>query len=343
MNFMSDLIKRLKAWHIRRRLLEATRIYRDSELWHKDILDSIHLNSPKLYRPSADGQKLILWNKMCENKQAHCPSDLSAALLKTVVTNEFSISDFDISKLQSLTHSKGFGEHHFPKINGSWFADLASWGKGMYPDKQLSGLDDFDWKNNIQHVEREAFGRSQPVRVNYYAWINRYVGHQSGGSHHTAMLIHQMVAQERIYKREAKVRNYSLDLIPLSSLKEHYSMFVANRDAYCSKLESKRQDLFTILRQVVASEVYVLPISGDNHENLAFFIPYSALAVSKTAFDTWYCSNAERLKIIPLIHFMSNTLKYCTSPYSHELEQIYLGDPRRDSDIYAKKHRNALL
>ncbi|GAB2917112.1 hypothetical protein GCM10027181_15210 [Rheinheimera gaetbuli] len=257
--------------------------------------------------------------------------------------NEHTVSDFDISKLQSLTHSKGFGESHFPKINGSWFADLASWGKGMYPAKELSGLDDFDWEKNIQHVEREAFGSTQPVRVNYYAWINRYVGHQGGGSHHTAMLIYQMVDQGKIYKREAKVRNYSLDLEPLSSLKERYAMFVANRDAYCSKLESKRQDLYTILRQVIASEVYVSPISIDNHENTAFFIPYTALKVSKATFDTWYSSNAERLKIIPLINFMSNTLDYCTSPYTHELGQIYLGDPMRQSDIYTKKHRDALF
>lgn len=50
-----------------------------------------------------------------------------------------------------------------------------------------------------------------PINVKYYSWFDRYVASNSGGSHHAAMVVYQSVRDGLEYKREAVIKQLSID------------------------------------------------------------------------------------------------------------------------------------
>lgn len=315
-------------------------LYNRTPYQQSDNLYKLQLTPPKFYKPSVDARLLFDWHfELYRSLPAYLPNDLAEALKKLVVSEKYEIPDFDFSNISSLTDSKSFGTTLInSRINGSWFSDAASWGKAMYPCDNLSGLDDRDWENNIWYIENcEGFPKSKPISVKYFDWLKRYVGVQSGGSHHTAMVLHQIKNQNRSYNRHAVVTKYSLNSNDLANLLGNYCMFVTSGKLHAPRLSAS--DDVTIDEAVIefiSSKVYTLPIHRSVNNAVICFIPYKELKIDNHVFQQWYINQQARKNIITLLDLVDNTLEYCTTPYMHEIHSCYLGDPNRKNDRIAK-------
>lgn len=304
----------------------------------EDSLFSLHLTRPLFYKLSADGNLLLDWAHELHNGfDTNFPVDLAEALRNCVVIEKVEIANFDFSKIESLSSSKGFGENFHPKINGSWFKDAASWGRAMYPADNLSGLDDHDWNVNIGYIEnREGFPKNRPISVFYYAWLDRYEGYQSGGSHHTAMILHQMEDQSRPYTRDARLTKYSINVSSIEKFCDHYYMFVTSEKMYAPRISNNDVSFLVAMKKYLASDFYTTSIRRSVNNAIICFIPYNALKVERSVFEQWCASQQQRRSIVPFIDLLKNTLKYCDTPYLHELQSCYLGDPFRHNDKAVK-------
>lgn len=315
-------------------------LYNRTPYLQSDNLNTLQLTPPKFYKPSVDAGLLFDWQyELHRSYPPYLPNDLAEALKNLVITEKHEIPDFDFSNIRSLSHSKSFGPSLYAaRINGSWFADAASWGQAMYPSDNLSGLDDSDWEQNIWYIEnREGFSKSRPITVNYFEWLNRYVGIQSGGSHHTAMVLHQIKNQKRSYKRHAVVTKYSINSEGLANLLDNYCMFVTSGKLHAPKLsDSDDVAIDQAVSEYISSNVYTLAIHRSVNDAVMCFIPYKDLKIGNYVFLQWYKNQIARKTIIPLLDLVDNTLEYCTTPYMHEIHSCHLGDPTRTNDKIAK-------
>ncbi|WP_051685992.1 DUF6685 family protein [Rheinheimera texasensis] len=315
-------------------------LYNRTPYLQSDNLNTLQLTPPKFYKPSVDAGLLFDWHyELHRSYPPYLPNDLAEALKKLVVTEKYEIPNFDFSNISSLSHSKSFGPSLYPaRINGSWFADAASWGQAMYPSDNLSGLDDSDWEQNIWYIEnREGFSKSRPITINYFEWLNRFVGVQSGGSHHAAMVLHQIKNQKRSYTRHAVVTKYSLNSEELANLLDNYCMFATAGKLHAPKLsDSDDVTIDQAVCEYISFNVYTLAIHRSVNGAVMCFIPYKDLKIGNDVFQQWYKNQIARKTIIPLLDLVDNTLEYCTTPYIHEIHSCHLGDPRRTNDKIAK-------
>ncbi len=203
----------------------------------------------------------------------------------------------------------------------------------MYPAKNLAGLTEQDFQNNIHHIEGEGFRKGKPILVSYYDWLNIYEGNQSGGSHHTAMLVYQLIEQKRKYFREAIIKHYKIDINPIINLTKEYYIFVTSAASSFDQYDSNYID--NQLKKI-SQEVYYIKISFSANDAFICLIPKDKLIVENRLFKYWYKKNINK-KIIPLLSLIENTLAYCTKPYLHEIRQVYLGDPLRRNDIKVQR------
>lgn len=313
-------------------------LYRKTLYSQEDSLFSLHLTKPLFYKPSVDANLLLNWAYELHNRlDTHFPADVGEALKSCVINETTEIANFDFSKIQSLSASKGFGENFFSKINGSWFTDAASWGAAMYPSDNLSGLDDQDWDVNIRYIEnREGFPKRAPIAVYYYDWLDRYEGIQSGGSHHTAMVLHQMKDQRRQYTRDARLTKYSINTSSIEELCESYYMFVTSEKMYAPRISNDVSSFDSAIKEYIASDFYTMPIRRSVNNAIVCFVPRWSLKVDDRIFKHWYESQQEIGTIISFVDLLKNTLRYCQTPYLHELHSCYLGDPTRSNDRLVK-------
>ncbi|MCV5490998.1 hypothetical protein OFM83_27475, partial [Escherichia coli] len=65
-----------------------------------------------------------------------------------------------------------------------------------------------------------------PINVKYYSWFDRYVASNSGGSHHAAMVVYQSVRDGLEYKREAVIKQLSIDPGTVEILDKNYYSFI---------------------------------------------------------------------------------------------------------------------
>ncbi|MFA0053673.1 hypothetical protein [Vibrio echinoideorum] len=306
-------------------------------------LNQLELTKPKLYKPSADGERLLLWNKIFNPYFSNIGFDEIKKQLSLVVqATTQSEDDFDFGLIDSLNVSKSFGMGPYKIINGSWFRDVAQWGEGMYPyindNRSLSGLDEDDWKSNLAHIKQEGFN-SKELLIYYYDWLDRYEGLNTGGSHHAAMLIHQIRNQKFSYTRNACVTRWSIDVAPIARLLENgYYAFVTGGKSYFAPYGSCSYQVDTLIRDLISKDVFELTMGScsPNHSKIIIFHK-SDLIVSHSAFTTWYERQVKLKKIIPLLNLLECSKDYCTTPYLHELDAIYLGDPYRTADLELRK------
>lgn len=312
--------------------------YYDKTLYAQaDKLSALQLSPPQFYKPSADGSLLLNWACIFSGSfAANAPQEISQVLRACVTQHEETIDNFDFSHIQSLSNSKGFGSNWLAKINGSWFNDAATWGAAMYPDSNLSGLDDQDWAANIRHIEREGFPQSRPITVHYYAWLDRYKAVQPGGSHHCAMVLHQMKEQKRAYTRQATLTRYAINTTTIEQLSRRYCLFVTANTVTDLTLSHNTIDLLTAIYKHISPKACTIPIAPSVNNAVIGCIPYDSLSIDHSIFQRWYAIHVKRGSIVPLVTLLNNTLASCTTPYVHALDSCYLGDPYRKNDIRAK-------
>jgi hypothetical protein len=316
------------------------RLYKKTKYAQKDSLQKIFFGKPQFFKPSADANLLIKWQEIFHESQIKhtVPAYVQQALIRTITQEIKTDPMFDFGSIGSLARSAGFGQKWHATINGSWFESLADWGQGMYPGKNLSGIDGEDFKNNITHVEKkEGFKVGRDINVDYYCWLNRYVGRQTGGSHHSAMISHQIKQQKRRYTRKAKITSYSINTSALKKLTIDNYMFVTSSKSYSSDYGLSDTKTEYILSKYITNVIHCINISSCCPEpNVICFIPKSELKVDSLIFDNWYADQIKRGVIIDLIALLENTEKYCTLAYHHDLDSIYLGDPFRENDKKVK-------
>ena len=81
-----------------------------------------------------------------------------------------------------------------------------------------------DFKKNIYYTEkREGFSDKRSVRVEHIDWLKRNVGFQTGGSHHIAMIIHQINNQNQEYRREVSLTRVSINQKALGEFTDKYT------------------------------------------------------------------------------------------------------------------------
>ncbi|MDO7085555.1 hypothetical protein WNY51_18410 [Pseudocolwellia sp. AS88] len=314
--------------------------YKKTTHYDKDTLDRIFLTAPRMYKPSVEDRLLLKWqNVFTIEKFDYFPIDLEDAILATVVREESEVRGFNFGRIQSMTDSKGFGIGHTAKVNGSWFKNACDWGRAMYPFDTLSGLDEDDFKANIHYTENtEGFLLRKEMNVHHLAWLDRYVGQQRGGSHHAAMLIHQINNQNREYTRDITLTSFSLNTNPLQALSEHYYMFVTSEEGYCSVYSNSESQVRHIFREYVCEKIYtILEVDCCKKPVEFIFIKKTDLKINRKVFDIWYKKQIKRGVIIDLLSLLSDAYTYCNEPYLHECKSITLGDYFRTNDLLVKE------
>jgi len=307
-------------------------------------LSSVHLRAPRFYYPTADESTLICWQRVLGNCAGNLPGDVSKSLSQVVKLTTHEEAEFDFGRIDTFTRSKSFGRSFNSKINGSWFRNVAEWGKGMYPsfdqdeEKNFSALDEQDFKRNIHHIEhKEGFISGSKIDVRYYAWYDRFVAPQTGGSHHAALAIYQIRYQKRHYTREAIVKSYQIDLAPVNRLKEKYWLFVIDsKSLNCVHEGEYYKDVHYIFQEVLNIEVALLYIENSVDKDAVIVCIEKKEVLHSGVFERWYQLQVEENNIIPLATLLGDTMAYCNTRYEHELNNIYLGDPSRENDIIAK-------
>jgi len=329
--------------------------YRKTPEWQLTQLNLIQLAKPELYKPSADGALLIHWERIFRSRFGFYFYPDTKSYFDSIVTVEVEYDEeFDIGLLDCLSNSKSFGESFCPSINGSWFSDLNSWGRGMYPthdgleyetygNQCLAGIDEKDWKNNLAHLSREGFGSgSDAIDVGYYSWLDRYEFLNSGGSHHCAMLVSQVRSGRFEHKRKARLQKFSLSTTPVEALiSQGYYLFVASNEGLCVSLGTKPDKTHNILTQFCSPNIDCISLGSCSPNRASIFIIHQQdLAVEQSVFKNWYTLQCEMGVLIPLLDLLKNTAKYCKTPYLHEVRDITLGDPFRRSDLALRKLLN---
>lgn len=319
-----------------------SRQYRNCTEHQLDRLNCINLVKPEFFIPTADASHLVDWGKIfAEYWVRELPLDLSQPLLNLIDKQIEKIPNFDFRMIQSLTNSKGFGSYSYT-INGSWFRDIGSWGRAMYPSDTMGGMHDLDWKRNIKHVEREAFRLESPIYVEHLDWLDRYVAFQAGGSHHAALVVHQMKVQNREYIREADCLRLKIKLKMMENVEKNYYSFITHKKLFSPRFCNGAIEGEHIFRHEAFDSVHSLPMSGSPHNLVILFLKKHSLKIDKQTFDEWYKTRVNAGLIIPLVDMLSNTLKYCSTPYSHLVHDIWLGDPQRVYETQARMHDAAL-
>ncbi|EHY9845490.1 DUF6685 family protein [Vibrio splendidus] len=327
--------------------------FKKMDEWFSIQLNSIQLTPPLFYKPSADAELLVRWESIFKANNMRCVNSapfknrskyLSDFFADSVIDSTVVDDEFNWGNIDSLTASKGFGQNHSGMINGSWFPDLNSWGAAMYPTHneteyisyghhKLAALSADDWENNLRHIQMEGFDDAF-IRVVQYQWLCRNVCLNSGGSHHAAMLVHQIKNYGYSYTQRALVTKYSLDIAPIEKLiSGGYFIFITSSSAFDLSQSLISEPFEFILNNRIANEIYCYPMNGCSSNGATVYIMHrDAIQIPIDIFESWYQGQVDVGRIIPLLSMLKDTLAFCTHPYLHELSQIHLGDPFRRSD-----------
>ncbi len=328
--------------------------YRQSLEWQQLQVDLIQLCSPLFYKPSADGNLLVHWERVFANYQTtllheRCPNPkteyLSETLNSLVKEKSWLEDKFDFGRIDSLALSKSFGRNMHNEINGSWFENVSEWARGMYPThegldnkpyghERLACISKKDWDNNLKHIHDEGFHYNRHIRIFQYEWLDRIECANTGGSHHAAMVIHQIREQGYQYYRQAEVTSLSIDTAPLTKLiDEGYVAFVTGPTSVFPPISYDSESTEYVLGQKIASHIFTRSLGACSPNGATLFIIHKDdLLVPLQVFEKWYEVQISTGRAVPLMDLLNNTLKYCTTPYLHEVDRIYLGDPFRRSD-----------
>jgi len=251
--------------------------------------------------------------------------------LKEIISNVCDAEEiidyaFDFNQIQSLTDSYSFRGKHNGAVDGSWFNDLYSWGKAIYPDERMKAENEDDWKRNIAHIESEGFKKNSPINVIYYEWLNRYLVPNSGGSHHAALVVYQSIRDKIEYKREVILKRVYLNNYYIRMLDDKYFSFIINNDT-SDKAISENDKFIDIIRKRVSDNISILkPV--HYYQNLSIlFIPKESLKIDLELFNEWINNAHKQKKIINLPNYLRAPNEFHVKPYIHELHFLKLPNP----------------
>ena len=309
---------------------------RNEKIEEKDLLRlyKFDIDRPKIFKATADADTILDWDRIFNDScNDTLPESIRATLLSCITKSTYNDDRFDFGKIDSLTCSKSFGQSWVRTVNGSWFNTIADWGRAMYPSQNLSGLTNSDLEGNIAHIELEGFSTRSPLNIKYFSWLDRYICSNSGGSHHAAMLSYQLKHSKLSYHRAASIVNYECDYKPIIKLEElgYYFIIIGGQgysDSSFEKLDS-REIMHELVRVVCEFRLR----NATPNDSRAYLFHQSDIILSDASFISWYRHQLEKGSIWRLSDIMKNPVRYCTSPYLHEVDYISLGDPCRKSDI----------
>lgn len=291
-----------------------------------------NLEDIKLVKPTADANTVLQLEALFSDYSLRYVDKSLAEILSTIISTERKqIQDFDFNKIQSLTASKSFGTGCHKVINGSWFKDVYSWGRGMYPAENLKSENMSDWHNNVWHIEHEGFYTRDPINITYYSWLDRYVASNGGGSHHAAMVVYQSVRDSLEYKREAIIEQLAINNDCIERLEnEYYSFIFKAKKPLKAGGFSFKHEFINILEVVVGNNIHQLsPV--HYHSDINFiFIQKDKLKMNNKIFLNWLSAGITSGKIISFPEYLKNPSYFHHTCYSHELDSITLGDPCRE-------------
>ncbi|EGS4262596.1 hypothetical protein P0664_004775 [Salmonella enterica] len=309
-------------------------LYKNTTLYKKDLLYGFCTQPVLLYKPTADYRTILNLNDIFyKDAMLSWNDNLNEILTKLITVNSIHNAAFDFSKIQSLTSSKSFGGEYNGCIDGTWFPDLFSWGRGMYPAENLKAQTEDDWMNNIKHIEFEGFRRTSPIRITYYEWLDRYLASNCGGSHHAAMVVYQSIRDKFKYFREADIDICSIDHNAVTDLENNYYSFFAFDEVsqHVNSTEIYTYKLFhQFLGHYVSDNVITLPVHHYYKKIKMFFIPKNNLKMESEDFIRFLDLAHRAKRVILLNEYLKSPVTYHTEPYIHSLNNIYLGDPVRE-------------
>lgn len=323
---MNDLLLRIRAALIH----QTDWLIRKNFSYRMNEAALLFLDDVTLYRPTADADTMLRLDTVFTGySMEHLPRELQRILAKIVSSTNSAVHDFDFRKIESLTASKGFGKGHNPHINGSWYKNLSSWGKGMFPGKNLRSETLQDWQENVRHIEREGFRPDGPVNVLYYEWYKRYVVSNTGGSHHAAKVIYQALRDNLTYNREAVVEYLSINTEAVRELEARYVAFIyrpQKQDATGYRRDADTGFQLSLSELVGEHIGYLQPVHYSENIRMAF-IPRSELKVDEARLSQWMTTAIQAGKIISLTDYLKNPGPFHVKPYVHEVNAPLLRNP----------------
>lgn len=311
-------IKELLNWCI-------LKLYQTTEYYIIDKLNNFNLEKIELYKPSVDSYTFIRWDfNFDEDRIRDLPINLKRILDKIVITEESIDYVFDFNQIQSLTASKSFVES-FEKKKSSHHTDLYTWGKSMYPSDNMKAITKDDWLKNIKHIENEGFNPARPIRVNYYEWLDRYLGINEGGSHHAALIVYQSIRDGFEYTREVKLRKLSFNNNYIQKLDDEYLSFIIINDDSNERESVSKSIMFTnYIRRSISEKISILIPLHYYLDLKIIFIPKKSLKIDFNIFNDWLTQAHKNKKII-------NFISYLKEPHKYQVK-TYTGEPRSNNN-----------
>lgn len=120
----------------------------------------------------------------------------------------------DIKRIDSLTQSKSTWNYSFN--------NMYLFGKNVYIDRD----DKWSFQECIEHILR----KDSILNLSYYAWNQKYIWHNSDGSHHFAAASFIATNEKKEYKFDCNITVYEIDSDILKNLVDSFDMFVIHED-----------------------------------------------------------------------------------------------------------------
>lgn len=283
--------------------------------------------------PTADAQTILRLDVIFGAKLIEIvDKELYEVMNEIIEVKVESVPDFDFNKIQSITASKSFGSYE-KRVNGSWFTDLNSWGKGMYPGPNLKDETVNDFRNNIIHIEKEGFLSKETLEISHYEWLERYVATNTGGSHHAAKIVFQSLRDGLTYKRRSLVKKVSINREKIQLLENKYQAFIYKRKN--DKNEGYREPLKEAFEEAIykylKNRAVIIDVHNYYPDIKIIFIPLDIIKDVKHSFNMWKESGVNSGRLIPLNEYLKAPNDYHKVQYSHGIDYIML---RNQNDYY---------
>ncbi|MFT5163913.1 MAG: hypothetical protein ACI9FJ_002510, partial [Alteromonadaceae bacterium] len=195
-------------------------------------------------------------------------SALKQAIRELVITSEKRVEQFDFRHIQSIGHSKSFMATNKASC-ASRYHDALHWGRSLYEGDNLKFTTEQDFDDNRDHILSEGTLTGKFIEVQYYDWCNRYNWANTGGSHHAAALLYQIIDQKRHLNCPANITSFHLNAKAMKDVQNDFHLIVAT-DRCKKAQECFYLTLFLTEMQIQFSS---LPFPGYHTGLLLFAIP----------------------------------------------------------------------
>lgn len=297
-------------------------------------LSEIKLKPITLYPPNVDGSSITRLDYIAESSSFKISNtfiqhkwgfrlaskdefkQILSAVNSMVVTNTYTLDNFNFSSIESIRCSKKFN-CFFQEHRASKYKDALTWGENLTPDESLDFRTDNDFEKNKKHI----LGKDKlekGININIFGWHNnRVLWKNTDGSHHAAALVHQMIAQNREFKLPAQVTEYQLNLQPFEAIKSDYYLIIANNvlltyykhgsRSSTKYLSSVLDEGFGLPLEIAILQVY-FPNAENNVQRLSLFaIKHPKKAKHNKIVRNWISDRTQRKELIDFYELIENT------------------------------------